>query len=427
MEENKSFKIFSFLQGVLVLYITIWTIAPPLQIDLVYRLAALGAAGLWMILNIPRKFNLERIHILALVFLLLVVAVALVESKGDLEYVLKPIALYLLVLAFIMAHCYKDRWEELEWIVPIVLLVLAIFNFKTFRVIDADPTITRHIVRNDVETYDYLRQGVGGYGLLYSQVCVFPFIVSWTYSAFKGNKFKFIIGIIWFISYLLFLLNSGYSIAVITSFVALVILLFYRRDSIVLAVVITFLLVLLTIWLIGYNDAFRNALMQLFDSTKVAMKINDVYLSITTRDAADSILSRTERYKESIRSAFTYPVIGGLWFSDGSGGGHSAIMDAFAKYGAFGGYVFIRMVFGKLIEIKKSPKTAGVIRVANATFIAMLLVLLFNSMPFNLVCTIMFIVPICYNEILKWRNSDENLMERKSFTQRSRKTHWHKV
>ena len=427
MEENKSFKISSFLQGVLVLYITIWTISPPLQIDLIYRLVAFGAAGLWMILNIPRKFNLERIHILALVFLLLVVAVALVESKGNLEYVLKWITYYLLVLTFIMAHCYEDRWEELEWIVPIVLLVLAVFNFKTFRVIDADPTITRLIVRNDVETYDYLRQGVGGYGLLYSQVCVFPFILSWTYSAFKGNKFKFIIGIIWFISYLLFLLNSGYSIAVITSFVALVILLFYRRDSIVLAVVITFLLILLTIWLIGYNDAFRNALMQLFDGTKVAMKINDVYLSITTRDAADSILVRIERYKASIQSAFTYPIIGGLWFSGGSGGGHSTIMDTFAKYGVFGGYVFIRMVFGNLIEIKESPKTAGTIRVANATSIATLMVLLFNSMTYNFVCTIMFIVPICYNEILKWRKNDENTMDGKPAPQRSRKTHWHKV
>ena len=427
MEENKSFKISSFLQGVLVLYITIWTISPPLQIDLIYRLVALGAAGLWMILNIPRKFNLERIHILALVFLLLVVAVALVESKGDLEYVLKPINYYLLVLAFIMAHCYKDRWEELEWIVPIVLIALAYFNFKTFRAIDADPTVARLIVRDDVETYDYLRQGVGGYGLLYSQVCVFPFILSWTYSAFKDNKFKFIIGIIWFISYLLFLLNSGYSIAVITSFVALVILLFYRRDSIVLAVVITFLLVLLTIWLIGYNDAFRNALMQLFDGTKVAMKINDVYLSITTREAADSIMERTLRYKTSIQSIFTYPVIGGLWFSGGSGGGHSAILDAFAKYGVFGGYVFVRMVFGNILDIKKSPKTERIIRVANATFIATLLVMLFNSMPFNLVCTIMFIVPICYNEILKWRKNDESTMDGKPAPKKRGKTHWHKV
>ena len=411
MEEKKGLTISSFIQGVLVLYITFWTIAPPLQIDLIYRLAALGAAGLWIILNIPKGFDFERIHILAFVFLMLVVAVALVESKGDFEHVLRPINYYLLVLAFLMAHCYKDRWDELSWIVPIILLALAFFNYKSYQVVEADHTIARLIVRDDVEIYDYMRQGVGGYGLLYSQVCVFPVIVAWIYSAFRRHKLKFAIGIVWLVSYLLYLSNAGYSIAVMVTFTSLIILLFYKRKNISLAVIITALIVLLIIWLIGYNDAFRNALLQFFDGTKVASKINDVYLSITTEDTADSVMSRITRYKSSINVMFTYPIIGGLWFKGGSGGGHSAMLDTFAKYGAFGGYVFIRMVFDYPSATKEKHPNSTVMHIANAALVSLLFVLLFDSLPYNLVCTIMFILPICFNDINNWFDKKEDLVK----------------
>ena len=154
---------------------------------------------------------------------------------------------------------------------------------------------------------------------------------------------------------------------------------------------------------------------------------NSLDLCEKVNDNADSIMVRVDAYKDLIISMFSHPIIGGLLLSDGRGGGHSAIMDTFAKYGVFGGYVFVRMVFGNVLDIKKSPKTERIIRVANATFIAMLLVLLFNSMPFNLVCTIMFIVPICYNEILKWRKNDESTMDGKPAPKKRGKTHWHKV
>ena len=408
---------FSFIQKILVLYVIIWTISPPLQIDMIYRVAALGAIGLWFILNLPQNVRFERIHIFAIIFVLLIVIVNLIESKGDFGNLLKPINYYLLVVAFLMAYSYKDRWDELSSLIPIVLLLLIYFNFKTYQTVVEDPTIARLIVRNDPTIYPYMRSGVGGYSLLYSQVCIFPVLVSWILSSFKKSKLRFAIGVAWIVSYVMYILNSGYTIALVTSIVSLVILFLYRRSSVVMAVVITTIIVVSLVWLIGYNDGFRNALLTFFDGTTVAKKINDIYLSITTENAADSILVRMNAYWNSIVTILNYPFIGSLWWS--SGGGHSALLDTFAKYGVFGLIIFVKIIFDLPLRIKKSPPTGKDTRIANALFISLLMVLLLDSMPYNFVMLIVFVVPICYNDILNWRKTDENTLDSESDSVRS--------
>ena len=407
----------SLIQKILVLYVIVWTIAPPLQLDLVFRIAALGAVALWFILNIPYDVHFERIHILSIVFVLLVILVTLIESKGNFGDVLKPISYYLLVIAFLMAYAYKDRWDELSDLIPIVLLLLIYFNYQTYVTVVDDPAIARLIVRNDPSIYSYMRSGVGGYGLLYSQVCILPAIVVWMMGALRKNRIKFAIGLVWLVTFTLYLLNSGYTIALVVSIIGLVILFLYRRSSIVMAIVVTSVIIVAMVWLIGYNDGFRNALLEFFDGTTVAKKINDIYLSITTTEAADSILVRIEAYITSVTTILNFPVIGGLWWS--SGGGHSAILDTIAKYGIFGGYIFCKIIFDFPMSIKKNPFTGKDVRLANSIFISFLLVLLLDSMPYNFVMMIIFMVPMCYNDILKWRNADENSLDSQPDTIRS--------
>ena len=420
MEEKKSRSFISILQSLCVLYITIWTIAPPLQIDNIYRITALGAVGLWFLLNIPQKVTLEQIHILAIVFAMLVMVVALMDSKGEFGKIFSPIYYYMMVITFIMGYCYKDRWHELSWMIPIIILLLVYFNIQSYKTVLDEPSVARTLVRNDTGAYHYMRKGVGGYGLLYSQVCVLPIIVSWTISAFRKHWVRFVIGVLWIVSFFLYLFNAGYSIAVAASIVSLIILFFYRRSSMVLAIIITTALIVIIVWLIGYNAGFREWLISIFDGTKVATKINDLYLSITTADTADSIMARWEAYIDSINCMLSYPIIGGLWFPNGGGGGHSTILDVFAKYGLFGGVVFLRMLFQFSISIKKSPLTGKDIRIANSVFISVLMISLLDSMSFNFVCLIMLVIPICYNDILKWRKKpNENTVDSKSAPERS--------
>ena len=50
---------FGFIQKLCVFYLAVWTISPPLEIDMIYRLIALGAAALWFFIMIIRAGELS--------------------------------------------------------------------------------------------------------------------------------------------------------------------------------------------------------------------------------------------------------------------------------------------------------------------------------------------------------------------------------
>lgn len=387
------------IQQISVLYMVIWTISPFMDIDTIWRIGALGAFGLWLLCAMSRGLHLERIHILALAFLALVVIVNIIENNGF-EKIMRPINYYMLVLFFIIGHFYKDKWKELYFIVPIVIIFLLYFNFKSaFKVMD-DPTIARMLVRNDKEIYPYLREGIGGYGLLYPQVVSFPVLVMWIFKTVKHKKLYFIIGVTWIVSYIIFILNANYSIAIVGSLISLIILLFYKGHSIGLAFAVSFGIFVALMMMILYWDNFRNMLLEYFDGTAVAKKINDLVASSQNDVAEGSIESRIITYQASIGTIIKYPFIGGLWW--GSGGGHSALLDAFAKYGLFGGYVFCKIIYGVPAVYKKRYGYKRIQQMANANLIALLFVTLLDSLTYSFVGMILIITPILYENIIEW-------------------------
>ena len=70
------------IQQVSVLYLVIWTVSPFMEIDMIWRIGAFAAFGLWLICAISRGLHLERIHLLALGFVVLVVIVNIIENNG---------------------------------------------------------------------------------------------------------------------------------------------------------------------------------------------------------------------------------------------------------------------------------------------------------------------------------------------------------
>ena len=97
-------------------------------------------------------------------------------------------------------------------------------------------------MRNDAESYVYLRQGIGGYSLIYPQVCVSPAILAWTLSAFKRHKLSFAIGCVWAYTYVLCILRAGYSIAIFVTVIGVLLLLFYKDRNAVSAVILAMVL-----------------------------------------------------------------------------------------------------------------------------------------------------------------------------------------
>ena len=387
------------IQQISVLYLVIWTISPFMEVDNIWRIGALSAFGLWLLCAMSRGLHLDRIHILALAFLALVVIVNIIENNGF-GKIMRPINYYMMVLFFIVGHFYVDKWKELYFIVPIILLFLIYFNFKSAFKVMEDPTIARLLVRNDKEIYPYLREGIGGYGLIYPQVVTFPVFVMWIFKTIKCKKIYFIIGVAWVVSYIMFILNANYSIAIVGSLLSLIILLFYKGHSIGLAFAISFGLFVALMMMILYWDSFRNMLLEFFDGTAVAKKINDLVSTSESGEAEGSINARVVSYQATMNSILKFPFVGGLWWK--SGGGHSALGDTFAKYGIFGGYIFCKIMYGVPSQYKKMYGFKSIQQMANANLVVLLFVTLLDSTPYAFMGMVLIITPILYENIIEW-------------------------
>lgn len=390
----------NFIQKAAVLYLIIWTISPPLEIDMIYRLLGLGCAGVWFIVALRRRLVVEKAHIYAIVYMFLVIVIAYLE-KGSFDAILRQIAIYILVICFFI-HCfYKEgRWHELSGIVPIVLTLLLIYNWRTAEILLEDPTIARKLVRVDESIYPYLRQGIGGYSLVYPQVCIFPAILAWILRAFRQNKIYFGIGCIWLYTYILCISRAGYSIAIFATIVGAIMLFFYRGRNIWMAFAIAAVIFLAMMGAILYVDSFREYLLQTFDGTAVAKKIEDLVATSETGAAEGSIYARMEAYNNSMDAILEYPVVGSLWLQNG--GGHSAILDQFAKYGLWGGIIYTIMIFCVPNEYKRRFHNPKVWMISNAVMVSILFVALLDSFSYSFMCMILIVLPLLYDDIIRW-------------------------
>ena len=400
MTQKKQTKFVKVVEAIALLYLTLWTVSPPLQIGTVFRLAAVGAMGVLFLVRLNLLKKIDVWQACALLFLLLVIIVTV--GVGGFSSILKPIAIYMLVLIYFLFYHVRDDWKYYGYLVPVVLILLSIWNFRSAAEVAVNPAIARLLVRDTEELYEYYRRGIGGYNLVYPQVCILPAIIAWTIYSFRKHKIFFAIGVVWAVSYFSFIPISGYTIAITTSMISLFMLFFYRQKNAVLALVISAAIIVLMVWMIGYVDPFREWLLRTFDGTKVAMKVNDIYMSIVSDETADSIYSRIVRYRASIQSIFiTYPVFGGLF--DGGAGGHSALLDIFAQYGIFGEVVYYNLIMHPIHKFKYSTRDKAIIRICNATFVSMMLVMTLDSAPYQFMMMITAIYPIILATVEDWR------------------------
>lgn len=392
----------AFIQKLCVLYLAVWMISPPMEIDLIYRLLALGCAAFWFVLMIIRegRLSLSTDDLGALIFMMCVAVIAYIES-GSLSNVIRQIPYYILVMCYIMNRRYDGGWDELKGIVQIILIMCTVYNFISFKALVDDPTIARLLVRDTPETYAYLRRGVGGYSLIYPQVCIVPAAVAWTANAFKHNKLDFIIGLVWFVSFALFAMNAGYSLAIFASVIGILLLLFYKGRSGMAAFLVAVAVFAGGMLAILYIDGLRNFLLTQFDGTAVAKKINDLVASSATGSAEGSIGDRIKAYRASLELLLKYPVFGSLWRA--SGGGHSVFFDVFGKYGILGCIMFTKMMYTVPNHYKAEYGDRYIMNIANACLVPLLFVTVLDSFTYSFVGMITLLTPMFFDDIIKWR------------------------
>ncbi len=400
---------YGFIQKIAVLYLIVWTVSPPLQVDTIYRIIALACAVIWVAIWFIREspISLGKEQVGAIIFLIAVMIVIYFE-KYDLSALIKQIALIMLVICFMMTYFYDDKWDELYGIVPIVLILLTIWNYKTFSILIEDHTIARLLVRDDETTYEYLRQGIGGYSLIYPQVCISPLILAWIFKAFESNKFLFAIGVAWAYTYIRVIELAGYSIALFASVIGLLLLLFYRGKSIAPAFIITIIMFVGIMAAIMYIEPFREWILETFDGTAVARKVNDLVATSTSETGVtgDSIQLRINAYSNSLYDMIKYPIIGSLWRENG--GGHSAVLDTISKYGWLGGYALVMMFYHVPIHYKhKYGNNKFITSAANATLITLMFVSILDSFNYSFTCMVMIVSSLLFEDIIKWSGAEK--------------------
>lgn len=397
---------FGLIQTVAVLYIVIWTVSPPLEIDMIYRVLALGCAAVWAAVLFIRQnpITVEKEQLLAIGFMLMVVFVVYVET-GDISKIIKQIAVFMLIICYLMNYFYRDSFDELKILIPIVLILCIIWNAKTVSVLIEDPTIARKIVRDDESIYGLLRQGVGGYSLVYTQVCIFPAVLAWVLKAFRNNKLYFILGTGWLVSYVMLIANAGYSLAIFATIASAIIFAVYKGKSVIKVFLMVFLIFCGSMLAILYIEEFRNTLLEIFDGTAVANKINDLVASSDSGEATGSILDRVNAYVGSIQTMFKYPIIGALW--RGGGGGHSALLDTIARYGLFGGVMYGYMIYSTPNYYKSKYDNLYIRRMANATLSSLLLVSILDTFTYSFMTVILLVLPLFFEDIIKWTGAEK--------------------
>ena len=93
-------------------------------------------------------------------------------------------------------------------------------------------------------------------------------------------------------------------------------------------------------------------------------------------------------------------MIGGLWIK--SGGGHSAIFDAIAKYGLWGGIIYAVMIFYVPNHYKALTANRLIWRISNGVMVSTLFVGTLNSFNYSFMCMLLLVLPIIYEDIMRW-------------------------
>ena len=213
------------------------------------------------------------------------------------------------------------------------------------------------------------------------------------------------------VSYVRCISNAGYSIAIFTTIAGTLILLLVKGKGVVKAVVASVLIFVVGLWMIINVDGFREMLLNTFDGTAVADKIQDLVASTQGGEAEGSIYVRIKAYKASWDVILQYPLLGGLW--NASGGGHSAIMDMFAKYGLWGGVIYTIMLFHVPMRYKEKFSYRKIYSISNAVIVSILFVAMLDSFPYSFMPMILLVLPLLYEDIIKWEKlRDESVVDR---------------
>lgn len=295
------------------------------------------------------------------------------------------LSLALIPFGYIIFNYYKDkkRLRDLKYIFIIISLFASVTLIKTLKALIESPYISRSIKSSGEYSQELARQGIGGYGFIYFIVIASVFLL---YIALKSTSrlIRFITAVGYILS-LYFVLMSNYMTALLTVFLASLVLILSHsaRSGSAKVIIIAFLIILLFINMEVIINRFADFIPKRIAKILITENGDSVYRAILD----EFINDRWPTMLTSIETLFKYPFFGVI-SSDGISvtkngfltgfGQHSHILDTFALYGAVIGIANLFIIF-KPFKDKYGCRIKYGRALNNAMWVCIICIYLFNN------------------------------------------------
>ena len=349
-------------------------IAPPLAYDTIYRLIAVVAAILWILIQISSskvdgcnsvmKRVLSKYLMCAILYGVALIFFDCVFRKYSIfSAFYNNITTYIFLFVGYIGgtYCKEERSEELKKTFYFLLGLIVIFSVTSLMRSDEFYLMTRSAGGEVDDAYNVLARraamhGVGSFGFFALSAAFSPFVL-WISYAYKGVRRLALLLAFAIIEF--GVISAGYTLALLISFLGICFTFIFKIKSKVIRVVFIFGVAILLIFGNEILTGIYHFLQAVTNGTMYANKVEDIFSFLLNGDSTGTFESRLDRYLFSFTSIFKYPIFGSYILNGtNSIGSHSSILDPFAAYGWLIGaaWTYVLIVFPRKMSTIVSDK-----------------------------------------------------------------------
>ena len=288
-----------------------------------------------------KYFKIANTYILKAILLFIIYTFTVNTIASDSIFLLRHLQLYIfLILIFISSIVMRFKTERKQQLLMIILSLNIIALIGTYFGLMLDSHAARALTKASEHGVELTRSGVGGYGTIYMSVLMYPILLIIQ----KTTKTILIKYLAWInlIGLIMVVLYANFLIAILLLFFqAIYLLAKSTRGNLKLPLFLT----IISVILIMYNNLeyIENKTFSMVEDTSLRFKHEDFFSQLNgNQDINKTFSGRYERYERSLRKFFTSPISGVLSFDNI--GKHSNILDLFAQFGFFVGFLLLFII-----------------------------------------------------------------------------------
>ncbi|MEO7917388.1 MAG: hypothetical protein ABIR16_07060, partial [Dokdonella sp.] len=286
------------LRRAAVTYLIAWALLPQLAYGTVWRVLTVGAAALWLLLDLrsPRSVLLHpsRAVLLMWVFVMYTLAVELIAPDAA---IISRLFQMWIMFSFLLVgegarRCGDEELRFLFWATLLILPIALVSSIYGLEYVDT--RAARVIVRSSQEAEDLTSQGIGGFSLVYAVVLALPFLTQLAWYGHRSSQSlpsrpalrraqRALLLFNWVLS-LYLVLRAGYMIAMMLAVVAVVAVVLMRSRQGVTFGLNILLAALITMAAYFSVNPILDGLVGITEGTPYYIKVRDLRYSYNSSE-----------------------------------------------------------------------------------------------------------------------------------------------